>query len=614
MRDFHRRYVLPTDHPLPGNLAALWTRDVALAREVERRLGEHPAKGSCTPAIPLDFDPCETFAIACLGFNATAQAAFDRTGSDRGEGMLAIFEPDLDAFVDQLWHHDWTRLLKSPRVALLVGQTALEPMATAEALRRFPLTIALGVTLIDGKPDPDAEARIRTILDDLTDQQKTHVGTTLRYGRKSVTNVLENLPDYASNAGIARLKDAFAGKPAVLVSAGPSLQKNVEQLRGREHEVLIIAVQTAIKPLLDAGVVPHFACSIDHHEISTRFYADLPEDLATELVVDPKASPATIAAWKRVPGRKLTLLGNHFAERAVRESAPGLPTLPSTATVAHLAFELAGWMGCGTAILIGQDLGFSDGLAYAPGTGYDDAWRPETGRFCTFEMKQWEHIARDRHALLQVPDYRGNPTYTERRLAAYLSGFERLFADSSMRVIDATEGGVAKRHAEVMPLAEALDQARTSSTDFAAAPEHPVESRSPGPMLEEAARRRIAEARVIIETVDRTEPLLASIRDDPTDVARVNEAVGRIDTIRRRLTQDPGVDQTYRMAAELTQESERDRYLADLRVKAVERDETERVRRQCDRDLANIRAMRAAAEDLIGLMRPFLPPSQRLAA
>src|SRR5207248_5679596 len=105
-------------------------------------------------------------------------------------------------------------------------------------------------------------------------------------------------------------------------------------------------------------------------------------------------------------------------------------------------------------------------LAYTPGTSYENVWRPELSRFCTVEMKQWEHIARERPILRKIPDVAGSAMYTEQRLFSYLQQFERDFATSKARVIDASEGGALKRGATVTTLAEALQQlsARIGST------------------------------------------------------------------------------------------------------------------------------------------------------
>ena len=77
--------------------------------------------------------------------------------------------------------------------------------------------------------------------------------------------------------------------------------------------------------------------------------------------------------------------------------------LKAGATVAHLSFYLAEFLGCDPIILIGQDLGFVDGLYYKPGTAIHETWGVELGRFNTLETKEWERIVRSRRSCGKSP-------------------------------------------------------------------------------------------------------------------------------------------------------------------------------------------------------------------
>src|SRR5690606_10154588 len=145
----------------------------------------------------------------------------------------------------------------------------------------------------------------------------------------------------------ADLRDAATGKPAIVVSAGPSLRRNIDALkdpRVRERFV-IIAVQTVLRPLLAAGIRPHFVTALDYHEISRRFYEGLTAEAVEgiTLVVEPKANPAILDAY---PGR-IRCVGDKVLDQLLgaglrRERG----TLTPGATVAHLAYYLARHMGC----------------------------------------------------------------------------------------------------------------------------------------------------------------------------------------------------------------------------------------------------------------------------
>jgi len=63
--------------------------------------------------------------------------------------------------------------------------------------------------------------------------------------------------------------------------------------------------------------------------------------------------------------------------------------LPAGATVAHLAYYLGRYLGCDPVVLVGQDLGFTDGQYYAAGAAIHDVWAPELNEFNTLETMEW---------------------------------------------------------------------------------------------------------------------------------------------------------------------------------------------------------------------------------
>ena len=55
--------------------------------------------------------------------------------------------------------------------------------------------------------------------------------------------------------------------------------------------------------------------------------------------------------------------------------------LPAGATVAHLAFYLAVYLGCDPIIFVGQDLAYTGHVFYVPGVEIHQAWQSELNRF-----------------------------------------------------------------------------------------------------------------------------------------------------------------------------------------------------------------------------------------
>ncbi len=621
--DPSERFIQAAGTPLVANLSALWASDPVLADAIESLDASaiYPVEASKAgpPTLSLqaaggsrvflhsrhqpideanrlidssEIDGKMVFHVLGLGLGYHLERLFERASD---EAIFCVFENDLRMIRTALEHCDLSRLLSSHRILWFYkGQKA-------EFFQRLAAHIALvhlGTATVTHAPSlrlHEAFFRnVQTWLGEYAAYCRTTMNTVVLNSRQTAQNIARNIGWYAATPGLVRLHESRKGQPAVIVSAGPSLRKNKHLLRGLESNAVIIAVQTTLQPLLEMGVEPHFVTSLDYHEICTRFFEKLPANLRTELIAEPKATPAI---FQMMTG-PTTLIGCEFADSLLREMKLEKPGVPSGATVAHLAFYLAEYLGCDPIIFVGQDLGFSDGLCYTPGTSYEDVWRPELSRFCSLEMKQWEQIVRERPILRQVSDYRGRPMYTEERLFAYLQQFERDFARSPARIIDATEGGVRKNGTTIMPLAEAISQFCSRPLPARMAPPPPPRWE----MIEDCRTsilRRKQEAGHIERISRQTLPLLEEIRDNLIDQTRVNRLIIKIDRFKSEMEE---FGKTYEQVIQFTQESEIQRFRDDRNLAAARLNGMDKQKRQVQRDVDNVRAVIAAAEDFQSLM------------
>jgi hypothetical protein len=188
--------------------------------------------------------------------------------------------------------------------------------------------------------------------------------------------------------------------------------------------------------------------------------------------------------------------------------------------------------------------------------------------------------------------------YTEERLFTYLQQFERDFLRSKRTIIDATEGGAAKRGTTAMPLREAIERFCTTRFEIDLA-DHPGPDWSRLPACVDSLRRRRSEAAEVARISRQTLPLLEEIRDHAGDQDRVNALIARIDGLRAAMN-DFGA--TYDLVAQLNQRAQLHRFEADRRISAAKFDPLERQRRQVARDVDNVRGMFEAAQQFQRLM------------
>ncbi len=621
--DFSSRYILAPDAPYLRNLAALWSVEPKLAAGVEALEGrpshhlEPSRSGEPTIAVttedgrrlylhsrhrpideakrliePIDVEQKLFYYIHGLGLGYQLELLFDRAGD---EAIFCIFEPDLLLLRTTFETRDFSKMIESRRVLFfweadkgnlffrLMPQTAMVTLGTQEVLHAASM-----------QRHGEFHLQIQAWLAEFASFCRTNMNTLVMNGRRTLENITRNVGWYAATPCPSRLKDRYKNSPAVIVSAGPSLRKNKHLLKDMVGKAVVIAVQTTLQPLLELGVEPDFVTALDYHDICTRFFEKLPKDLKTELVAEPKA---TNLIFSLNPG-PLTLTGNDMAESLLREMKLNKTRLPSGSTVAHLAYYLAEHLGCNPIIFVGQDLGFTDGLYYSPGTSYEDVWRPEMGRFTTIEMKQWEQIVRERPIMRRIPDQQGRPMYTEERLFTYLQQFERDFSRTATKIIDASEGGAAKRGAVCMKLAEVIQEFCRQPLAASNAESGGFQwSRITGCMSSLEIRKTEAAE---IERISReTLPVLQEIHDHIEDQMRVNRAIARIDLLRNQMNT---YGKTYDLVIQLTQSTELKRFQADRKIAAAKLTGIELQRHQVSRDIDNVRGVANAAKEFRDLM------------
>jgi hypothetical protein len=383
------------------------------------------------------------------------------------------------------------------------------------------------------------------------------------------------------------------------------LARNIQELAkpGVREKFVIIATQTTLKPLLRAGVKPHFVTALDYHEISRRFYEGLTEaDVeGVTLVAESKANPVILDGFPgavRCPSdeRMQILLG------AGLPASPG--TLPAGGTVAHLAYYLARHLGCDPVVLVGQDLGFTDGQYYAAGAAIHDVWAGELGAFRTLEAFEWERIVREKSLLHKREDVFGRPIYSDEQMITYLQQFEVEFAAdvrAGRRVIDATEGGVAKRGAVPMALAEVVELfGMGPDVTLPEADEPLYDPATRIPSLIEHLESVRADAAKVAHLSRAAGDALREMQKHQYDQYRVNKLITRVYELRDEVrTLEPA----YGLVQFLNQTGALNRYRADRAIDlSGELDEIERQKRQIDRDIRNVEWLGQAGDVLEGLL------------
>ncbi len=571
----------------------------------ERSLGSarQPRREADRLAEQADPSSAAIFAVLGFGLGYHVEAMATRLGST---GLVLCFEPDVQLLRAVLERVDLTACFDSGRVVLL--HEANSAHAISARLRGLEGVLALGVRFIAHPPSVgrlgEAAERFSAKLIEVISAAKTSIVTTLLQTEKTLENTLANARAYASHPGVDNLAGVLDGVPAVIVSAGPSLAESMETLArpGVRERACVIAAQTVLKPLLEHGIRPHFVTALDHHDISTRFYEGLTPEMVegVTLVAEPKANPAILKAWPGV----VRLVGDEVLDRLLGEATHA--PMRGGATVAHLSYFLARLLGCDPAIMVGQDLAYTDGLYYGAGASIHNVWAAELGEFRTLEMMETERIGRARRMLRQTLDHDRQPITTDEQLHNYLLQFEREFArdeSQGLTVIDAGRGA-AKAHTVAMPLRNALETYGKAFTLPKTPPSRPSED------VRDLLLKTADQTRELAELTRRAEAMVRGL-DAFGDANSMNDAVREIHAVR---DQAETLEPAYWLTQFLNQtgglrRAKRDRLISISTEGASEREvQAQRI----ERDAENLNWLADAADRMADLLRDTAeekPPS-----
>lgn len=280
-------------------------------------------------------------------------------------------------------------------------------------------------------------------------------GTSLSFQRVIPRNTLYNMKHTIRTRNIGQIREALEecpleDIPAVIVCAGPSLDKNIQELKKIQGKALIIVVDAALRAVMRAGIHPDLVCTVDPNP-PERFFTDL--DLRGLTWCCENASKPEII---RKYGERVYYFG--YFEKGWNQMISemlgyGFPVLPTGGSVSSIAFAMALYFGFRKIVFMGQDLAFTGGKSHT--SGIEGA------------LGDNDKYIKSR-CLMEVEGIDGTMLQTDFQMWYYKQWFEKAIRDGGdrMRVIDATEGGAKIEGTENMKMSEVVAGECPAEFDF----------------------------------------------------------------------------------------------------------------------------------------------------
>ncbi|MEW6238816.1 MAG: 6-hydroxymethylpterin diphosphokinase MptE-like protein [Candidatus Omnitrophota bacterium] len=380
---------------------------------------------------------------------------------------LAVVEKDWRRLAWALQNRDLSETLSDPHVFLAL---AAAPEALEDHLEYVKTSLAAhGFQLLRHPSIPPEDASyydaVQTQLRRMMEREAFSLRARLTRGPLVQRNLITNLPEMLSALTLDDARGRFAGTPAVIAAGGPSLDRNVKALRNAQGRALLLGVDTAVRTLQRHGVEPPIVVATDPSPENDKHLEGVELPPKTLFAFSPDCYYAIPRRYRSLQ-RRLCVYDDSARFTYWLKNLLGFEELiPRPLHVAETAIRLALVLGCNPIVFTGLD------LAIPPAGGMThSSLSARAARVLRLMDDEMETVNADgtsvKHKIVYVEGIRGEPVATLYSFKFYLERLEALMASSSVRWIDATEGGALKKGAEIRPLNEVIAEFDNLGNEF----------------------------------------------------------------------------------------------------------------------------------------------------
>ncbi|EDP8192593.1 DUF115 domain-containing protein [Campylobacter jejuni] len=285
------------------------------------------------------------------------------------------------------------------------------------------------------KADELCEKNIKVVIRNL--------GSNSDLSFECYSHLLQNIPSMLESIPFQRILSERKNKfeNAIVVSAGPSLAKQLPLLKAYQDKAVIFCADGALSMLEKEGIVPDYVTNLDFTDLAMKFFQNKENKTSLNML-----SCATHPSLVHFLDNKSVVLRDDPLYQRFNLNDFGY--IDTGTHVSHFSYTLALALGFKNIIMIGQDLAFDEeGNSHSKGFDFGEKFSGE------------ENIDK-----LKVPAYAGKgEVLTHITWNDYRIKLEYLFAcnDQKAKFYNATEGGARINFTEELSFKECCEKLLT---------------------------------------------------------------------------------------------------------------------------------------------------------
>ncbi|EAL5664522.1 DUF115 domain-containing protein, partial [Campylobacter jejuni] len=217
------------------------------------------------------------------------------------------------------------------------------------------------------KADELCEKNIKVVIRNLN--------SSLCIGFECYSHLLQNIPSMLESIPFQRILNERKNKfeNAIVVSAGPSLAKQLPLLKAYQDKAVIFCADGALSMLEKEGIVPDYVTNLDFTDLAMNFFQN--KENKTSLNILSCATHPNVVHSLKAENCMIVLRNKALYQRF---NLNDFGYIDTGTHVSHFSYTLALALGFKNIIMIGQDLAFDEeGNSHSKGFSYGEQFNGE---------------------------------------------------------------------------------------------------------------------------------------------------------------------------------------------------------------------------------------------
>ena len=366
---------------------------------------------------------------------------------------VLLYEPDINIFYYNYIYTDMCELLEQDNLYIIVE--ALNKKYLKNVIEANVSYINIDKLLTYCSPGYDV--LYSNQIKKFTELCKSYLSgiamennSLMHWSEIGTKNIMYNMIYMIGGTDLYRLKKKMeevdkSRIPAIIVAAGPSLDKNIKYLKKAIGKAFILGVDSSIRLMLKNKILPDAFVTLDPNKPRVLFEDDRINDIPFFYT-----NYSTYDVLCNNRAGRILYNERKFIYDGLKKIGKDSDIINVGGSVACAAFAIAAHLGFKNIIVIGQDLAFTDNKKHAS-VVYDETPVSEN----------------ERNIYTTVEGVNGEELLTYVNFKQYRDWFEDyILQNPDINFINATEGGAIIHGATHMRLEEAINIYCKSSFDF----------------------------------------------------------------------------------------------------------------------------------------------------